>query len=592
MKKKSGLFGLTLMLIFSAIFPINHAFGKDEGENIVTTQVVNVREGAGLSFPIVKKLSKGESYPILNEDGDWIEIRIGAGKTGWVANWLVERQTGSDTNQVKKEPGQGMITGSSVRVRTGPGTTFQTVGSLNKGTAVDIIEKNENWIKVKTADIEGWVSSDYLRLPAASGNAAKKDKKDSTKEKETDQFVKTGVTLVDRLNVRSEPSKSSATLGKLNKNTSVSVYRVENEWAEIDFQGVRGWVAEPYIQVSEDKDDMKNDTAGATARVTATGLNVRKEASLSSKVIGSVNKDETYAVLQTKGNMTQIKLSGSKKGWVVSWYLEKENVEQTAKEKKVDVKGNKITIIHDGTILRSEPDGNSEIVEQANAGETFSASGLEGDWYSLKLKSGKTAYVAGWIVTIEGNSEQIQRPGVEKYLKDKTIVIDPGHGGRDSGTIGAGGTLEKNLTTRTAELLRDKLQAAGAKVILTRSGNTYVPLPSRVSTSHIHNADAFISLHYDSTKDQITSGITTYYYHDYQRALAATLANSLGSTMQVPNRGSRYGNFHVTRENKRVATLIELGYLSNPVEELTLTSNEYQEKITSAIYNGLARYFK
>lgn len=589
MKKKSGLFCLILMLMISAMFPVNHAFGKEEGEIIVTSKVVNVREGAGLSFPIVKKLAKGESYPILKEDGDWIEIRIGVGKTGWVANWLVERKSESDTNQVKKESGQGMISGSSVRVRTGPGTTFQTVGSLSKGTAVDIIEKNENWIKVKTADIEGWVSSDYLKLPASSGNAAKKD---STKEKETNQSVKTGVTLVDRLNVRSEPSKSSAALGKLNNNTAVTVYRVENEWAEIDFQGVRGWVAEPYIQISEDEDDTKINMAGATARVTAEGLNVRKDASLSSKVIGSVNKDETYAILQTKGKMTQIQLSGTKKGWVVSWYLEKENVEQTTKEKKIDVKGNKITIIHDGTILRSEPDGDSEIVEQVNEGETFSASGKEGDWYSIKLKSGKTAYVAGWIVTIEGNSEQIQRPGVEKYLKDKTIVIDPGHGGRDSGTVGVGGTLEKNLTIRTAELLRDKLQAAGAKVILTRSGNTYVPLPSRVGTSHIHNADAFISLHYDSTKDQITSGITTYYYHDYQRSLATTLANSLGSTMQVPNRGSRYGNFHVTRENKRVATLIELGYLSNPVEELTLTSNEYQEKITSAIYNGLARYFK
>ncbi|MBR8645774.1 SH3 domain-containing protein [[Brevibacterium] frigoritolerans] len=118
---------------------------------------------------------------------------------------------------------------------------------------------------------------------------------------------------MDRLNVRSEPSTSSAALGKLNKNTSVTVYRVENEWAEIDFQGTRGWVAEPYIQVSENHVDMKKDTAGATARVTATGLNVRNEASLKSKVIGSVNKDEIYAVLQTKGNMTQIQLTGSKR---------------------------------------------------------------------------------------------------------------------------------------------------------------------------------------------------------------------------------------------------------------------------------------
>ena len=67
---------------------------------------------------------------------------------------------------------------------------------------------------------------------------------------------------------------------KLNKNTSRPSYRVENQWAEIDFQG-RGWVAEPYIQVSENHVDMKKDTAGATARVTATGLNVRNEASLS-----------------------------------------------------------------------------------------------------------------------------------------------------------------------------------------------------------------------------------------------------------------------------------------------------------------------
>lgn len=127
----------------------------------------------------------------------------------------------------------------------------------------------------------------------------------------------------------------------------------------------------------------------------------------------------------------------------MNWYLEIENAEQTSKKKKIDVKGSKITTIHDGTILRSKPDGNSQIVAQVKEGETFSVLGMEGDWYSIKLKNGQTAYVAGWIVTIEGNAEQIQRPGVEKYLADKVIVIDPGHGGRDSGTVGVGGTLEK-----------------------------------------------------------------------------------------------------------------------------------------------------
>ena len=159
MKKKSGLFGLILLLIISAIFPVNHAFGENEGEIVVTTKVVNVREGAGLSFPIVKKLTKGETYPIVNEDGDWIEIGIGAGKTGWVANWLVEKKT--DSSQVKMKLGQGTITGSSVRVRSGPGTTFQTVSTISKGTPVDIMEKNENWIQIKHQESEVW----SLRLP-------------------------------------------------------------------------------------------------------------------------------------------------------------------------------------------------------------------------------------------------------------------------------------------------------------------------------------------------------------------------------------------------------------------------------------------
>lgn len=587
MKRKPGFIALALLLMMTAFSPVQHVLGESEGEIIVTSKVVNVREGAGLSYPIVKRLTKGDKYEIVSEKDDWYEIRIGTGRTGWVANWLVERNT--ESGQVRMKTGQGTITGDSVRVRFGPGTTFQTVSTLSKGTPVDIMEKNENWVQIKKGDIEGWVAADYIQLPSSSAeNKVNQDVKE-----ESGKNLKTGFVMVDNLNVRSEPSKNSASLGKLNKSASVTVYQINNEWAEINFQGKKGWVAESYIEIGKDKDVTKEITAGtAIARITATGLNVRKKDSLNSEVIGSVNKDETYPVLQQKGQMTQLQLSDAKKGWVVSWFLEIENEEQTSKETNHPIKGTNITTIHDGTILRSKPNTGSDIVGQVNAGETFHVLGMEGDWYSIKLKNGKTAYVAGWIVKVEGNADQVKRPGVEKYLEDKVIIIDPGHGGRDSGTIGVGGTLEKNLTIQTAELLRDKLQAAGAKVILTRSSNTYVALPSRVSISHIHNADAFISLHYDSTIDQITSGITTYYYHGYQQALASSIAHSLGSTMQVPNRGYRFGDYHVIRENKRVAALIELGYLSNPVDELTITTNEYQETVTSAIYNGLARYFK
>ena len=68
-----------------------------------------------------------------------------------------------------------------------------------------------------------------------------------------------------------------------------------------------------------------------------------------------------------------------------------------------------------------------------------------------KLKNGTTGYIAGWIVSINGSAPQIERPGAESYLKNKTIVIDPGHGGHDNGTTGSEGHLEKELTLRTAK---------------------------------------------------------------------------------------------------------------------------------------------
>ncbi|MCI4059989.1 N-acetylmuramoyl-L-alanine amidase, partial [Bacillus cereus] len=89
---------------------------------------------------------------------------------------------------------------------------------------------------------------------------------------------------------------------------------------------------------------------------------------------------------------------------------------------------------------------------------------------------------------------------------------DPGHGGKDSGTIGYSGKFEKNLTIKTAKLLASKLRSAGADVYVTRQDDTFVSLQSRVSTSHYRNADAFISIHYDSYADTSTRGSTAYYY--------------------------------------------------------------------------------
>ena len=182
-----------------------------------------------------------------------------------------------------------------------------------------------------------------------------------------------------------------------------------------------------------------------------------------------------------------------------------------------------------------------------------------------------------------------QEPG--QSLKNKKIVIDPGHGGKDNGTTGYNGTLEKRITLKTAINLYHILKEAGADVTLTRTQDDFISLPSRTNTADIQNADAFISIHYDSIKDPSVRGLSTFFYHPWQKKLAVNIHSAVIDQTNMEDRGARFGDYYVIRENNKNAVLIELGFLSNPSEELLVTTDQYQDSAATGIYEGLARYF-
>ncbi|MFD0047900.1 SH3 domain-containing protein [Actinomycetes bacterium NPDC127524] len=579
MKKNRVLTILTALLLLTLLVPSLNVKGESSKKITVPSGSVNVRQGPGLTFPVITKISSGENYEVAGEDGDWYKIHTSSGE-GWVANWLVTASSSEKQAETALSSGKGTITGSSVRVRTGPGTDFQIVGKLKKGTAVSIIETSGTWVSIASQDYNGWISAEFI-----TAGVKEKEKK---KEKQQSSSGKTGTITGNHINLRSAPSLNGGVLGKLSKNEIVSVISEEEGWVQIQAENTAGWVSHQYIRINGDKKKQKRD---ALAKITADELIVHETPSLLGKVNGVVHSGKSFPILDELGNMTKIKISDSKSGWVMNWFTVRENVKAQT-PKKDDFKNSTAEIIHDGTSIRKSPDTDAAIVKRAHTGETYKILDVKKNWCKIQLSSGKTAYVAGWVISIKGSMQQIEKEGIEKYLTGKTIVLDPGHGGRDNGTTGMRGTLEKNLTLRTALLVSAKLRGAGANVILTRSNDTYIPLTSRVATSHIHNADAFVSMHYDSTHDELVSGLTTYYYHDYQQQLAKALNSSLQSSLQVKNRGWRVGDYHVIRENKRAAALIELGYLSNPAEEVMITSDSYQETLAQSIYTGLARYFK
>lgn len=555
----------------------------------ITAVSVNIREGPSLSYPLVTQVKKGEKYPILKEKNDWSQISLSNGKTGWVANWLTRKTNSSRAADSADTPiSSATASTDQLRVRSGPGINFQIIGYLNKGQKVTVIEENENWIKISTSIGEGWVSNQFIMI----------DSRRSSNSSDKNHDTRKGIITESTQFVRKDPSSTSKALGKLTKGMKITIYSQKKDWLEINYSNHRAWVKSKFVDILP-KDTSKNsskvpsmsDKNGIMGTVTASSIHIRNEASLRSTIVGTVNKGQSFIILAEKNNWAKIEYKSGKTGWIVSWYLDKASPKSPSATGQ-EVKQSTITILQDGSNIRKSPNLQSNVVERANVGDHYTVSNLENNWYQIKLKNGTSGYIAGWIVSINGSAPKIEKPGAEIYFKNRTIVLDPGHGGVDNGTTGAGGTLEKDLTIRTATLVYDKLKAAGANVILTRNNDSYISLPSRVRTSISQHADAFVSLHYDSSEDRSIRGMTGYYYSSYQKQLAEYLYYSTMKQTKLLNRGIRNGDFHVIRENKQNAALLELGYLSNLEEEMTLNSKPFQENAAAGIYNGLAHFFK
>lgn len=461
----------------------------------------------------------------------------------------------------------------SVNARSGPGTDYEIVDKLKSGESYIVEERQDDWIKIKLKNKKkAWVANWLV----------------SEKDTNSSKFEEyQGIVTTKNLKVRSGPSTSNEILDRLAKGQSVMIIDKENEWFKITYKGGKGWAHSSYISTENPKKKESEYLKPPYAKITAPSLIARENPSLTSKKVMTVKKDETYKILKEEGYYYQIKVSEKEKGWIPRWFTS-----SVLNENSNNSKEKTVTILYDHTPLRESKSVHSKIVKTAKKGDTYTVTAVNKNNYEIKLGWGKKAYVTGWLVEADENTPQIKKQGAHHTFENKTIVLDPGHGGNDSGTIGTNGNLEKELTLYTARTLQKKLEASGANVIITREDDRYFSLSSRVRLSNIHRADAFISLHYDAAEQKNIRGITPYYYHKSQQSLANAINKSLEAQGHLKIRPARSGDYHVLRHNSQPAVLIELGYLSNPEEEMIVTSNDYQHAVTTAIYDGLGNYFK
>ena len=183
----------------------------------------------------------------------------------------------------------------------------------------------------------------------------------------------------------------------------------------------------------------------------------------------------------------------------------------------------------------------------------------------------------------------------------RIIVLDPGHGGSDAGAIGPTGVTEKSVSLAVSLKAQKLLTADGYKVIMTRTTDIDVAAPGVPDSTELQarvnkappDADIFISVHCNAFSNGTANGMETYHAPTAVKGsrLARLLNEELARLGGLNNRGVKAARFYVMTHSKCPASLIELGFITNPREEKLLASDAYQQKLAQAITNAVNRYF-
>jgi len=351
-----------------------------------------------------------------------------------------------------------------------------------------------------------------------------------------------------------------------------------------------------------------NDDASASSGIAAAGR--KPPTSVVKKVVEADDDDEEAS--PSSAEVTKRSAQDVKK--------EASHARSTVATKQVvdsDSDSDADTSASTASALQIDPGGS-----RPKSGTRSLASGRSGSASDVGIREAKP--------TAGGDRSLIRALG----LKIGKIVIDPGHGGHDTGTIGPNGLEEKDLVLdvgrRLGKLLETRL---GAEVVYTRKDDTFIPLETRTAVANQARADLFVSIHANSSQDADARGVETYYLNftsspealdvaarenavseksiyelqdlvkkialkekiEESREFAGDVQQSLHSGLAVKSpgirdRGVKKAPFIVLIGANMPSILAEISFVSNPTDEHRLATSEYRQRIAESLYRGIAKY--
>ena len=326
--------------------------------NVDKNSSLNVRKDANTTSSIVTKLSRGTAVSVLSSANGWDKVTV-SGKTGYVSNsYLSDKKITDNTtnNNTGTEKDSGKSTtdkattqiskkvnvqsGSNLNVRSTASTSGTIKGKLAAGTVVTVLSEKNGWSQIKTNNIEGYVSSEYLTSVSTPTTPEKETgQKDEEKQPEKTPTVekKVNVQSGSNLNVRSTASTSGTIKGKLAAGTIVTVLSEKNGWSQIKINNIEGYVSSEYLTSistsapeTPEKETDKNDEEQSEETPTlvekivnvqpGSSLNLRSTPSTSGTILSKLSAGTVVIVQSEENGWSKIKVNNLE-GYVSTEFL-------------------------------------------------------------------------------------------------------------------------------------------------------------------------------------------------------------------------------------------------------------------------------
>ncbi len=568
---------------------------RSDGYHMVTTGSVNIRSGAGRTTNRLGTLPGGTDVLIINKTGDWLKIYVN-GRYGYVhEDYLADYGTAKADQATQAAPGKTnssssssssdspsgkslqsdgyhMVTRRQTVLKRGPGTSYQTRTTLAEGTDLLIIDQDGGWYKVRYNGAYSWVKkadlTDYKKTSSSSAGSGSSDsgKTNSGSNSSSGSGSYRPVSIMitrQRVKLLAGPNSDFNSRATLPAGTEVTVLNDWGYYVKVSYNGKDGYI---HMKDLKKASGYKSPSATGNSGSGSTGSSGTTQAS--PQQLGGTRSSSVDIKDMGSYSDISIKVSGTVENTSVS----------------------KVSVFLDGTYL-----GNARV-----SGRSFS--------YTIPSNVTRPGESSVRVQAATGKGLLYQTESFT-VAKTPTIVIDPGHGGHDSGAVGTldGRSIyEKDYDIKFANILRDELKAMGFNVIMTRAADFDVERATRVAISSRYNADLYFSVHHNGGFPNASGGLTLYPSSQTSPSTQASFSESKELAQMLAKAytqaGMSYrgaykdtamtgGTIYVLRNTDTRAILTEIGFISNPKDARKIVDSSFQRSLSKGLAKQVYNFF-